>query len=378
MTTESPEPSTSAWPSWRDALKANLPLLGSAALGGVAGALATAGIFAIAPLGGTAPDSRLAALEQQLSSLAPQARVQALDSSLSAISGRVAALEKAGAGPGDTASLQSDINAARGALDALAARVASLEQRGLPPGTTDAGADSVTIFTNALNSVMGDITALKAKLGAIEDALPPADLASKMEEGSQRLASIDARVGTLERTDVKGLTERAAMALALANLTRAGQTSEPFASELTAFALIDPQNPVLGALRPIADDGAPTLDVLTQRFDALVPQAIAAAQRENAREWYDQLMANLLALVTVRPTGEVEGMSVEAILARAELRLHEKRLAEAVDEMAHLTGAAAQVAEPWLLQARRRVSLNAAIAQLNARLLTDLGAPASP
>lgn len=271
---------------------------------------------------------------QALTDLA--ARVQAAEASVALFSERLAAVEAA-AGPG----------AAADSADAL------------PPPTGD-----LQPFADALTRVRRDIDGLKADLLALKEADPEAAFAARFDGFEQRLAA-------LEAIDIAGLTRRAVLALTLANLSAAAKGSAPFGEALAALAATAPDDPALAALRPIADGGAPTLAELQAQFPAVLAQALAAARGAASASWSEQAWASLSSIVVVRETGEVPGESAEAVLARAELRLAEGRLAEAVGELKALTGAPGDAAAAFVALAERRIALDAAMAELQARLLAD-------
>jgi hypothetical protein len=84
------------------------------------------------------------------------------------------------------------------------------------------------------------------------------------------------------------------------------------------------------------------------------------------------LIANARRIVRIRPTGEVEGDTVGAILARAETRLAAGDLAAAVEELASLDPAAKAAMAGWLERARARLQAERLLAALNEEVLTGL------
>jgi hypothetical protein len=84
-------------------------------------------------------------------------------------------------------------------------------------------------------------------------------------------------------------------------------------------------------------------------------------------DWLDQTLSSLEGLVSVRRVGEVEGDTAEAIVARAETALDQGNLAKAVDDVASLTGAAADAAAGWLARAKNRLAVDKAVASLSSQ-----------
>ena len=75
-------------------------------------------------------------------------------------------------------------------------------------------------------------------------------------------------------------------------------------------------------------------------------------------------MRSLSSLVTLRRTGEVEGDSNDAIVARTEVRVRDGDLEGALEQLNALGGRAAEAAQGWRSQAELRLAAEQAIAEL--------------
>jgi hypothetical protein len=198
---------------------------------------------------------------------------------------------------------------------------------------------------------------------------------------AERLGALESEAKTLgadlsemsaEKADLSLKRQRAAaLILTLGQLRASLSSNQPFAAELASVEdlgradadLAAKLAPTLDALRPFADDGAPTLSQLqTDLPVATIAQAAAADAAGEAlgveSSWLQQTLYRLSELVTVRPVGEVEGDSALAHLARAETRLSAGDLAAAVVEVKGLTGQAATAAESWLTRAEARLAID--------------------
>jgi hypothetical protein len=188
--------------------------------------------------------------------------------------------------------LAGDIETARSGADAArsAAQQANSALAGLSTGDSQGTAPS----DQRLAALSGRIDALAAQVGDLP-AAAPADAASQ-----QALEALQARLRTLAE-DISGLSGRvaalesaptpqnasaatsaqpadlAARALAFAALSEAASRSQAFAVELEALARVWPGAPGLSALRPMAREGAPTPDRLSETFPA---QALREATGE--------------------------------------------------------------------------------------------------
>jgi hypothetical protein len=116
----------------------------------------------------------------------------------------------------------------------------------------------------------------------------------------------------------------------------------------------------------LAGDGVATVDELTREFSGLAGEIIATS-KSNPQGWAAKIWDRLSGVISVRRTGEVEGDSAQARVARAELRLAERDLPSAVLELGALDGAAATAVKPWLDRARARMIADQASALITTR-----------
>jgi len=197
------------------------------------------------------------------------------------------------------------------------------------------------------------------------------------------VASLLAR---LESNAGKGdprLSRGVAVLLAAAALRDAARGQTGFAGELDALRDATAEipafatAPVMAAFADIenhAARGLPTVAVLAARFDERAGAVVRAASRDEQSGWVNQTLDRVSSVVTVRRVGDVAGGSVEARVARAELRVSAGDLAAAVDELGELEGRAGEAAGPWLLAARARLSIDHATRLLYQTAATLLAA----
>jgi hypothetical protein len=225
---------------------------------------------------------------------------------------------------------------------------------------------------------------MKNDLAALREAL--AKVTAENTQLTARLGDMESR---LAANSVAGA--QAALALAIANLNRTLATADPYSAPLAALKEIvandsELNQKVATATEPIAgfgDRGVPTLAVLASSFPAAADGiARAAAKSEDAgaadaeQGFFDKAWRKVTDgvsdAVSVRPEGEAEGDGPLERLARAEVRLSEHKLAEAVAELDGLTGAPREAAAAWLNQAKARLAVDAAMETLSALALTRL------
>ncbi len=336
--------------------------------------------------------ARIAALETERAILRTaltdaQANTGALTIRMDAVENTLAALTDAvgGAVPAaDFGVLAADVDArlgaledAQSALDLLESRIQSLEVTPMP----DAGDGVAATPSPAVTARLGDLeqgvtdlrVALDQALTAAAADPGPATLAPDLSGLADRIAALEVMVQSI---GMEGATRGSAATLVLA----AGQLrdrllgSGPFQAELNAIRQVAQARQVidreleaaLNRLGGLAGDGVATVDELARGFSGLAGEIIAIS-KSNPQGWAAKVWGRLRGVISVRRTGEVEGDSAQARVARAELRLAERDLPGAVQELDALDGAAAAAVKPWLDRARARVIADQASALITTR-----------
>lgn len=291
--------------------------------------------------------------------------LEPLDARLGGLEQEVAARsENAGAGGGASAE----------AVEKLSTRLDALEERnaGLADTITEANKAAVAaqnrldemqaqLPSAGLDDKVARLDAMIGKLGAQIDKLEP-----QLQRMETRLAALE------QKADDPDAAQRAALALALANLSRAIEGAEPFKTELETVSSFLPKEDVPTELDDAAASGVPTRAVLKDRFEPLIEKIFDAARREGDSTIWDRFLANAASLVTVRRTGAISGNSTEAVVARMEEKLKEGDLEGAVAQGQALTGAAAEAAAPWMAAAQKRLEAEKFVRELTARVTARL------
>lgn len=230
--------------------------------------------------------------------------------------------------------------------------------------------------------VAGDVRRTEARLAdrlASLEAVTPEDLPARLDRTAEKktVESLLNRVARLERDEMTRDVRRAALAVALSNLTRAVQTSQPFVNELKAIEALEPGNELVSALEPYAGKGVPSLPTLTGRFGKVADDVVAAWRKAHGKGFFAGLWDSIKGLFRVRPVGEAEGGQAPAVVARAEQRLADGDLYLAVQEMAKLGEAENEAAAEWLGAAKSRLRLNDLSAELNREVLEEIAVAAA-
>lgn len=217
---------------------------------------------------------------------------------------------------------------------------------------------------------------IAGRLAALEKV--PANLADAkavIDKLTATVGTVDTRLTKLENSDLLELARRAALANAIANLSRAAQGSAPFKTEFDVVAAMLPDEKRLGDIAAFADKGLPTVGTLATMFPNIADAARDAEEAAKGRTWLEKFWANFTSLVSVRSVGETPGHSTDARLSRGEVRLKAGDLAAAVKELSAIGGPARNALSPWMTQAKSRVAVETALAEINTRAIEALKGP---
>ena len=254
-------------------------------------------------------------------------------------------------------------------LDALKAEVADLAARPAAEGTDPALAERVSALeesvANATSAPTADaaaVEALKTQLTGAEQAIQSlrAEIASNKQALEQSTTRLDEAERKLEepRSDVE-----MARAIALSGLKTAIDRGGPFLSELDALKSVSPEDPAVAALTPLASNGVPSRSDLVRDFNQGADDILSAINQPEAGEgWTDRLLASARSLVKVRPVGNVEGETPEAIVARVENKLQNGDLKGAALEWETLPEAGKQASSDFATKLKNRIEAEERVA----------------
>ena len=247
-------------------------------------------------------------------------------------------------------------------IETLKAEVARLAAQPAAPAADPALAERLSVLeasiADASTAPAADpsaVEALKTQLVAAEQAIESlrSEIASNkqaMDESATRLSEAERKLEE-PRSDIE-----MARAIALAGLKTAIDRGGPFLSELDALKSVSPEDPSVAALTPLASTGVPSRSDLTREFGRVAEDILAAINQPAAgEEWTDRLIASARSLVKVRPVGNVEGDSPEAIVARVENKLQNGDLKGAALEWELLPGDGKQASSDFATKLKNRI-----------------------
>lgn len=330
----------------------------------------------------TATQDRLAALEGELAALKAQpappdtsATVKALSDTIAEQAGAIDALRAELAEARAATPPPADTSALEQRLDEMAAQIETLSAIPAPSGD-GGGSDSEAVA--ALRAQLANVAQQLAGLGGGQEALATmastnAALQEQVEALQGRLVALESSAGTVSDKERKE-----AQILTLSQLAAELRAGSGHAASLQAAQTLAAGDEAVGALlEPLsasAAGGAASLRELQKRFDAVAPEIVRAALADAGGDWIERTTNRLASLVTIRRVGEVEGDSVEAIVARAEARLGNGDLAAAVAELSKLEGPPAEAVAGWLASANERLAADTAADAIQRHVATMVGA----
>jgi hypothetical protein len=309
------------------------PLLG--------GALAAIGGFALSHFnvfGLAAPDTSAAvtAVATQLDAATAQQTTVAdkLGADIAALDDRLATLE--------ATPTTATVDPSR--LDALDQRLATIEAMPTEGGAT----------TAALTAKLAD---LEQRLATQPTGGSDAALQRQLDEALVRLNAAEA-AASARAAEAEAAAATARRDKALAALSEAIATGQPFAAELQALA-----DPTLAqALGSMAGTGVPTLALLQADFPAPARESLLTARKaSNEDGWTNRLVDFLATQTGARSLTPREGADPDAILSRAEFALSEGRVADALAELQPLDPAVKAPLDGWSAQASTYLAATAAL-----------------
>lgn len=237
----------------------------------------------------------------------------------------------------------------------LANRVAALETAAKnAPAAAGANSTDGTQSSVGLDAANQKIADLSAEVDQLKASMTQANQ-NQASSGADITKRLDAAEKKLSEP---GEDAAVARAIAAAGLKAAIDRGGPFRPELDTFAKVAPDDPAIADLRNFAETGIPSrADLIRQVADVATIIVSSTQQQDQNQSWSNRLMSSAQSLVTVRPVGDVQGDSVDAIAARFENKVKNGDLPGAVSEWNTLPDAAksASAAFKQSLDARIRV-----------------------
>ncbi len=353
---EQPKPTATPKPSEPKPTSSSPWLAGlvGGALGlGAAYGLAWFGLWPVQPQAPLPADPRIAQVSTAIPEL--QTTTGTLRTDLTALGNRISGLETdiaalhapAAATPDNT--LADELAALTSRVDALAATPAT------PADTSQADGNAEAI------------AALQSQLEQIRQSVSAAETA---------LAETRSDVTTLaEAANTAAESQSARLPLIFSGLESAFDAGRPYETELGALRQALPSISIPEALSAAAANGLPRPDEVARRLNAAIPDMLAGRPIDADASWQDGAMDWVRGVIAMRPTGDVDGQSIDAGIARLEAAVARRDFAAARSELNALPATMQASAGDVTTDIARLADAQAFLAQLrDAALRAENGA----
>lgn len=321
-----------------------------------------------------------------------------LDTRLAGVEGRLPAMEESAL---DTqlsldatiAQMDSGLADAKSSLAALETRVSGMEASlsaatpvDLGPITAQLETLDARVSAIAAGASSADAAALAEGLNAIETSI--AALAGRLDAADGRLGEIDAIRAELEtakaaiaaQTQTLGganIGPAVKLPLVVSGLETAFSTGRPYTAELESLRALLPDLMVPEAVSTAAETGLERPDALADDFQAAVPAILAGRAAESTGDWGKDAIEWAKGLLALRPSGEMEGNSPEAIVSRLEAAVERRDFVAAAALLDQLPAPMLAAAGEVAAGIRAHATADGFVAGLRAQALTPV-AEASP
>jgi hypothetical protein len=249
----------------------------------------------------------------------------------------------------------------------------------------------------AQSAPAADTSALEARLAALENAVPAASGESADVSGlADKIASLEGTVSSLQsersaqETATADLTRRlndaeaklneprddieVARAIASAGLKAAVDRGGPFLTELDTLAGVATDDPSVAALKPFATTGVPSRAELLRTFPDVANSMLATLNQPDPNQSIvERLTESAYSLVKVRPVGNIEGETPEAVIARMEDKLRNGDLQGAALEWNALPDAAKTVSTAYKQSLDARIEVEKLVGDSLSRAINSSG-----
>ncbi|MQB11418.1 hypothetical protein DXT96_16370 [Agrobacterium sp. ICMP 6402] len=261
------------------------------------------------------------------------------------------------AGSDEIAVLKTDITGLRQQLaNAPAADTSALEQR-------IAALEGAKGEDPQVDGLLEKITALEAALQSERSAQ-----ASATAELTRRLADAETKINE-PRDDIE-----VARAIASAALKAAIDRGGPFLTELDTLSKVTPDDPAIASLQSFAATGVPSRSELMQKFPDVANAMLSAINQPDPNQGIVQrLTESAFSLVKVRPVGNIEGETPEAMIARMENKLRNGDLQGAALEWNGLPEAARTASADYKKSLDARIEVENLVGGTLNRAITSTG-----
>ncbi|AYM82291.1 COG4223 family protein [Agrobacterium radiobacter] len=280
----------------------------------------------------------------------------------------------AAAGSMQYAGILPSVNAGRAGGEEIAALktdLGNLRQQlaNVPAADTSALEQRIATLEGAKGEAP-QVDGLSEKITALESAVQAerSAQATATAELTRRLADAEAKINE-PRDDIE-----VARAIASAALKAAIDRGGPFLTELDTLSRVTSDDPAIASLQSFAATGVPSRSELMQKFPDVANAMLSAINQPDPNQGImERLTESAFSLVKVRPVGNIEGETPEAMIARMENKLRNGDLQGAALEWNGLPDAARTVSADYKKSLDARIEVENLVGGTLNRAITSTG-----
>lgn len=353
-------------------------------------ALAYAGVFLMAPefFEFTKRQDKERAIEEQIRSYEDQIReLQQRQNDLLKHQGLAPMPHEQpqhAASPGIGQRLGSAIGAVGGAVDSVTSTVSSVgtdAQKMAQKTETYQSLQSLMRMMSVVNNMTRSTEGVEktddmmGRLRTVMDGAPanPEGLSKAVADAQKADPALAQVMGGIAPKDLGA----AAMLLTMNELRGnigGGQSFESDLKIIRKYADGDPEmEAALKRVAPYARSGVLSSDTLKKEFRNIAADIVMAKLQGEDASVRERVLLRLSKYAKMRKVDDIEGTTVDATVARAELLIDQGNIKDAIKELQSLEGAPAETAAPWMEQAQGHVAADESSQILLQSVLQYLG-----
>lgn len=311
-------------------------------------------------------EQRFAAVEESAldTRVSVDATIAQLDTGLAQLRNSLSELRAAIPEPAtvDLSGIEEQLRTLEGRIDAIGAGASSAEAGAL--------AENLVAIERSLAELTTRMAAIDRKVAATDAAI--AGFSTDLSAAKSAIASQNLSLGSSD------LAPAIKLPLVVSGLEAAFAAGRPYATELDSLKSILPDLRVPDAVAAAAGAGLSRPDDLAGRFAVAVPDILAGRTQTSTGDWSRDALEWAKALLALRPAGEIEGDSPEAVVSRLEAAVRRRDFVAASALLQQLPEPMRLAAGPLGEEIRAHAEAADFIAGLRAQALEPATVEANP
>lgn len=262
----------------------------------------------------------------------------------------------------DLSGIEEQLRTLEGRVDAIGAGASSADAGAL--------AESLVTMEQGLAELTARMSGIDQKFAATNAAID--GLAADLGAAKSAIAAQNLSIGP------SNLGPAIKLPLVVSGLETAFAAGRPYATELESLKTILPDLAVPVPIEAFASTGLSRPDDLARRFAAAVPSILAGRTHTTTGDWGRDALEWTKALLALRPVGEIEADTPEAVVSRLEAAIGRRDFVAATALVQQLPEAMQFAAEPLASEVAALAEAETFIAALRAQALAPVAAEANP